>query len=154
MAACAVILSTAKNLFAPGGRHGSPRPPPYDVGCRHSVPAGTVNSRYTRSVPKIRILPLDIIIDADEGATVMGAAQALGYYWPTTCGGEGRCTTCACEVIEGREALSEIGRSERNSLVTERGEGVLETNVRLACQARIHGDVSVTVKKPGVRPPL
>ena len=105
-------------------------------------------------MPKIHLLPLNVVIDAADGATVMGAAQALGYYWPTTCGGEGRCTTCACEIVEGAGALTEMGRSERNSLVDERGEGVLRTPVRLACQARIHGDVTVTVKKPGVRPPL
>ncbi len=104
-------------------------------------------------MPKIHLLPLDVVIEAGEDATVMGAAQALGYYWPTTCGGEGRCTTCACEVIEHPEALSGMGRSERNSLVLERGEGVLEAPLRLACQARIRGDVTVTVRKSGVRPP-
>lgn len=102
-------------------------------------------------MPKIHLLPLDVQIEAGDGDTVMGAAQALGYYWPTTCGGEGRCTTCACDVVEHAEALSEMGRSERNSLVAERGEGVLLTAVRLACQARLHGDV--TVRKIGVRAP-
>ena len=109
-------------------------------------------------MPKIHMLPLDVVIDAADDATVMGAAQALGYYWPTTCGGEGRCTTCACDVLEGADALSEMGRSERNSLVDERGEGVLNTAVRLACQARIRSgagsDMIVTVRKPGVRPPV
>jgi 2Fe-2S ferredoxin len=105
-------------------------------------------------MPKIRLLPLDIVIAADDDATVMGAAQAHGYYWPTTCGGEGRCTTCACEVVEHAEALSPMGRAERASLVNERGEGVLRTPVRLACQARVRGDVTVTVRKAGVRPPL
>jgi 2Fe-2S ferredoxin len=105
-------------------------------------------------MPRIRILPLDVEIEAADDATVMGAAQALGYYWPTTCGGEGRCTTCACEVVEHAEALSEMGRSERTTLVFERGEGVLGTPVRLACQARIRGDLTVTVQKFGVRPPL
>ncbi len=107
-------------------------------------------------MPKIHLLPLDVVIDAGDDATVMGAAQAAGYYWPTTCGGEGRCTTCACDVIEGAQALSEMGRSERNSLVDERGESVLRTSVRLACQARIRGgsaDTIVTVRKAGVRPP-
>jgi 2Fe-2S ferredoxin len=105
-------------------------------------------------MPKIRVLPLDVVIEAGEDATLMGAAQVLGYYWPTTCGGEGRCTTCACEVLEHAEALSPMGRAERASLVSERGEGVVRTAVRLACQAHIHGDVTVTVKKPGVLPPL
>jgi 2Fe-2S ferredoxin len=103
---------------------------------------------------KIRILPLDVELEAAEGATLMGTAQALGFYWPTTCGGEGRCTTCACVVIEGAEALSQMGRSEQQSLVYERGEGVLDTGVRLACQARTHGDGLVIVRKPGVRRPL
>jgi 2Fe-2S ferredoxin len=105
------------------------------------------------AMPKIRILPLDIEIEARPDATVMGAAQDLGYYWPTTCGGEGRCTTCACEVIEGASLLSGMGRAERRSLVDERGESVLRTNVRLACQARIVGDGTIVVNKPGVREP-
>jgi 2Fe-2S ferredoxin len=105
-------------------------------------------------MPKVHVLPLDVVIDVDDGATVMGAAQALGYYWPTTCGGEGRCTTCACEIVDHAEALSVMGRSERNSLVDERGESVLATGVRLACQVRVHGDATVTIRKFGVRPPM
>src|SRR5438552_2704925 len=104
-------------------------------------------------MPKIRILPIDIEVEAGEGATVMGAATALGYYWPTTCGGEGRCTTCACEVLDGASLLAPRGRSEEKSLVEERGEGVLTTAVRLACQARLQGEGIVTVRKPGVRLP-
>ncbi len=105
---------------------------------------------------EIRILPLDVVIEAADDATVMGAAQALGYYWPTTCGGEGRCTTCACEIVEGAASLTPMGRAEERSLVYERGEGVLKTPVRLACQVRVIGGrgITVTVRKPGVRPPL
>jgi 2Fe-2S ferredoxin len=103
---------------------------------------------------RIRILPLDVEIDAPADATVMGAAQALGYYWPTTCGGEGRCTTCACEVTEGAAALEPMGRAEQRTLVEERGPRVLDSPVRLACQARVRAaDARIIVKKPGVRPP-
>ena len=102
---------------------------------------------------RIRILPLDAWIDAAPDATIMGAAQALGYYWPTTCGGEGRCTTCACDVLEGAGLLSEMGRSERKALVAERGEGVLRTAVRLACQCRVAAEGEIVVRKPGVRSP-
>lgn len=102
---------------------------------------------------RIRVLPLDAEIEAAAGETVMGAAQAAGYYWPTTCGGEGRCTTCACEVVEGAALLQERGRAERRALVEERGEAVLATNVRLACQARLEADGTVVVRKPGVRAP-
>jgi 2Fe-2S ferredoxin len=102
-------------------------------------------------MPRIRIMPLGVEIEAPDGATVMGAAQALGYYWPTTCGGEGRCTTCACEVVTGMDSLSPMGRAEERTLVAERGPAVLRGPTRLACQARLAGDV--TVSKPGVRPP-
>jgi len=103
-------------------------------------------------MPKITILPLNLQIEAPPDATIMAAAQDQGYYWPTTCGGEGRCTTCACVVVEGGDRLSEMGRSERKVLVEERGERVLSTGVRLACQARVHGDV--VVEKIGVRLPF
>lgn len=104
-------------------------------------------------MPRIRILPLGAEIEAGDGVTIMGAAQALGYYWPTTCGGEGRCTTCACEVVEGAASLSPMGRSEEQTLVDERGPAVLRTTVRLACQARVTGESEIVVKRPGVRPP-
>ncbi|OGO51187.1 MAG: hypothetical protein A2148_08945 [Chloroflexi bacterium RBG_16_68_14] len=104
-------------------------------------------------MPKLTIRPLNVEIEAPEGATIMAAAQAQGYYWPTTCGGEGRCTTCACLVLRGMEHLSPRGRTEERVLVEERGRQVLEQPVRLACQARVHGG-DVDVEKPGVRLPF
>ena len=101
----------------------------------------------------IRILPLDVELESGEDATIMGAAQALGYYWPTTCNGEARCTTCACEVVEGAALLTAMGRAEEKALVAERGPAVLGTKVRLACQAHVRGAGVVVVRKAGVRPP-
>jgi 2Fe-2S ferredoxin len=101
----------------------------------------------------IRLLPLDVLIEAAPGETVMGAAQRAGYYWPTTCGGEGRCTTCACEVLEGAAQLSELGRGERATLTEERGPSVVAAGIRLACQVRVTGDGAIIVRKAGIRPP-
>lgn len=103
-------------------------------------------------MPNVHLLPLDVTFEAPEGATIMDAARSAGYYWPTTCGGEARCTTCLCEVQGGLEALSPMGRNERRAIVAERGEQALERPFRLACQARVSGDVRVY--KDGVRPPL
>lgn len=116
----------------------------------------TLRSAYNEEMTRIRILPLEIEVEAKDGATLMGAAQEAGYYWPTTCNGEGRCTTCACDVIEGAPSLDAMGRAERKSLVYERGEAVLATAVRLACQARLRPGASGTiiVRKAGVRPPV
>src|SRR5438034_9943739 len=101
-----------------------------------------------RLMPRIRVLPLDVEIDANEGQTVMGAAEGAGYYWPTTCGGEARCTTCACEVVDGADALTSMGRAERRALVAERGGSVLAMPVRPASQACFTGAVGRTGERP------
>jgi 2Fe-2S ferredoxin len=102
-------------------------------------------------MPKITLLPLDKVIEASEGETIMDAAWNEGLYWPTTCGGQGICTSCACTVDDGAENLDEMGRSERRTIASELGEATAQSGrTRLACQARIHGDVTVT--KRGVRP--
>jgi 2Fe-2S ferredoxin len=102
-------------------------------------------------VPKVTIQPLNRTIEAREGETIMDAAWADGLYWPTTCGGEGICTSCACFILEGAENLDPLGRSERKTLSGERSEAALrDGKLRLACQARLRGDI--VVKKPGVRP--
>jgi 2Fe-2S ferredoxin len=98
---------------------------------------------------KLHILPLDRVIDAADGASIMEAANASGLYWPTTCGGQGECTTCAGLIVTGGESLSEMGRSEKRSLLENRGAAVLSRPIRLCCQARVYGDVQV--EKPGVR---
>jgi 2Fe-2S ferredoxin len=102
-------------------------------------------------MPRITIRPLNVELEAPEGETIMATAQKAGYYWPTTCGGEGRCTTCACVVLDGLDRLSERGRFEAKVLTEERGSMVLEKPIRLACQAHVYGDV--TVEKTGVRRP-
>lgn len=103
-------------------------------------------------MPRVTIQPLDIVIEADEGVTIMEAAHAQGYYWPTTCGGQGICTSCMCTINSGAENLDQIGRSETRTLTQEMSidaEALKARGLRLACQARVHGDVVVT--KRGVR---
>jgi len=87
------------------------------------------------------------------GETLMGTARSLGYYWPTTCGGQGVCTTCLTEVTSGAELLAEMSRSERKTLAAERGEAILARPVRLACQAAVLREGEIVVTKTGVRAP-
>ncbi len=101
-------------------------------------------------MPRITVFPIQRVVEAHEGETIMGAAQAAGLYWPTTCGGQGICTSCACTVEAGAENLEAMGRSELKTLAEEMGEATVRARAfRLACQARVHGDV--TVMKRGVR---
>ncbi len=100
---------------------------------------------------KITILPLGLDIEATEGSTIMEAAWAHGLYWPTTCGGQGICTSCTCTIDAGETNLQPMGRGEHKTLATEFSEASIKRQgLRLACQARVYGDV--TVHKRGVRP--
>jgi hypothetical protein len=55
------------------------------------------------------------------------------------------------EVVSGIARLSRMGRYERQNLVRQRGAASIEDpRLRLACQARVHGDV--VVYKRGVLP--
>lgn len=104
-------------------------------------------------MPRITIQPLNETIEADDGVTIMEAAHAHGLYWPTTCGGQGICTSCMCKIDEGAENLDAMGRSEAKTLAEEMGAdeaALAKRGIRLACQTRVHGDVTVT--KRGVRP--
>jgi 2Fe-2S ferredoxin len=99
----------------------------------------------------VRVLPAEIEFEVAEGQTVMGAAQANGLYWPTTCGGQGICTTCLSEVVSGAQSLTEMGRYERRVLQAERGPAILNRPMRLACQATCKGTGTVELRKNGVR---
>jgi 2Fe-2S ferredoxin len=103
-------------------------------------------------MPKVTVTPANLEFDVAAGQTLMGAAQAQGLYWPTTCGGQGICTTCLSEVVSGAASLSEMGRYERRVLQTERGPAVLKRPVRLACQTTVCGPGPIVVNKQGVRP--
>ena len=99
----------------------------------------------------VTVLPSNIQFEAAAGETIMGAALARGLYWPTTCGGQGICTTCLSEIVSGSESLVEMGRSERKTLVAERGPEILARTMRLACQTAVLGSGTIAVSKPGVR---
>lgn len=102
-------------------------------------------------MPRIRVEPLGIEVDASRGETVLDAVASRGYYWPVGCAKNGECTNCAMEVVSGVGRLSSMGRYERQNLVRQRGpRGAENPRLRLACQARIEGDV--VVYKRGVLP--
>jgi 2Fe-2S ferredoxin len=97
------------------------------------------------------VLPDGITFEAEDGQTIMDAAHEAGLFWPTTCGGQGICTTCSCVIESGAQNLDALGRSELRTLTSDLSEATVKARrIRLACQARVYGDVSVT--KRGVRP--
>ncbi len=61
--------------------------------------------------------------------------------WMHACGGKGRCTTCKVIIKEGKDHLQPMTIAENRY----REMGALKPGERLACQARINGDVSLIV---------
>ena len=94
---------------------------------------------------------MGIEVETRPGETVMDAVCAEGYFWPVGCAKNGECTNCAMVVVSGLGRLSVMGRYERSNLIRQRGARSIEDpRLRLACQARVHGDV--VVYKRGVAP--
>ncbi len=99
---------------------------------------------------KVHVEPAGVDIDVGEGESVMHAAERQGYRWPTVCHGQAVCTTCFFEVVEGAEHLAPAQPLERGALAGSPLTQAAAGDVRLACQARVTGPV--TVRKRGVRP--
>src|SRR2546425_3844427 len=90
-------------------------------------------------VPNIKILPLDRVIEAADGLTIMEAAHEHGLYWPTTCGGEGICPSFACPIDEGEANPQPPWRGELKKLAAGLGEAAVRApGPRLARPRRGH----------------
>jgi 2Fe-2S ferredoxin len=96
----------------------------------------------------IRVEPSGVELEVGQPITIMAAANEAGYRWPTVCGGQGSCVTCFVRVLAGPGHLSAPSLTEIEGLAklqVAHGDEV----IRLACQARVEGDVIVF--KRGVR---
>jgi ferredoxin, 2Fe-2S len=99
----------------------------------------------------VTVQPSGIQVGAQFDEPVMAAAVRAGYAWPTICGGHGECHACFTMVVTGAENLSPMLPYEAEGVAQVAGNGRQSGDpVRLACQARVRGDV--TVFKRGVRP--
>jgi 2Fe-2S ferredoxin len=100
---------------------------------------------------RVEVLPAGIVLDVLPDETIMAAAQRLGYWWPTTCGGAAECGLCAFVPESGAEHLSPMMPEEEGMLaIIAPTLGKAGRDARLACQTQVFGDV-VLVKR-GVRP--
>jgi 2Fe-2S ferredoxin len=97
----------------------------------------------------VRVLPAGHEFRGERDETIYEAAARAGLRWPTICEGEGICGTCHFVVVENAENLSAMDSHESEALRGFRRYAGDRTDERLACQARLHGDV--TVLRKGVR---
>ena len=80
-------------------------------------------------------------IACDTTHHVLKYIQLANIDWLQACGGKGRCTTCAMHVVHGSENLTPPTNFEQKQHELKR----LRPTERLACQCKLHGNVSVEV---------
>lgn len=76
-----------------------------------------------------------------QGVSLLEAARKAGVILPTRCGGKAGCLMCKVNVDkENLDALRPPGDNERRKLGS-----MLESGTRLACQAVVLNDLTVSV---------
>ena len=89
---------------------------------------------------------VDIIINDDPsrslkvqtGSTVLSALSSQNVYLPSACGGQGTCSQCKCQVIEGG---GEILTTEK-TYINRKDQ---RNHWRLGCQVKIRNDMKIKV---------
>ena len=83
-------------------------------------------------------------VSVPRGLTILEASRVAGVPHAAVCGGRGRCSTCRVRVGEGAQRLPPPDIEERRVLARIGAPA----DVRLACQARLTGDLALTPLMP------
>jgi ferredoxin len=90
-------------------------------------------------MPTVQFLQDDLTVTVAEGSNLGDVATDANALIPFSCR-DGTCGTCIIEIKRGRNHLTEPTEKEKVTLAIYGGE---EGKHRLACQCRVHGDVTV-----------
>ena len=101
-----------------------------------SHPRDTSSAR----MPTVRFAPLGLEGSSFEDETILDVARRASAPIGNSCGGVGWCARCRVRVVVGAENLSEVTSVER----VKGSELAFAHDERLACQAAVKGDVTVT----------
>ncbi len=91
---------------------------------------------------KLHFLPEARTVEAETGTTILDAALEADIDIYHDCGGNGACSTCHIQVLEGMETLNDKTEDELDLL------GDLENcneSSRLACQCQVNGDLIIEI---------
>jgi uncharacterized 2Fe-2S/4Fe-4S cluster protein (DUF4445 family) len=89
-------------------------------------------------VHRVRFQPFGREVRVLDGQTILDAARAAGIEMNSPCGGKGTCGGCRVEITQGTPPAD--GASLERLTAEE-----LHRNVRLACQVRVTGDMTVVI---------
>lgn len=92
---------------------------------------------------RIRVIPLEKIVEGQEGETLFSVLQREGIPLESYCGGMGSCGKCVVRILEGKVAPP-------TALEEEHLGGREKAGFRLACQVVVLGDMSCDVS-PSLR---
>ena len=91
-------------------------------------------------MPTVRFAPLGLEGSAFADETILDIARRAGAPIGNSCGGIGWCARCRVRIVAGAENLGGTTFAERE----KGGENEFGCDERLACQATVKGDVTVT----------
>jgi ferredoxin len=94
---------------------------------------------------KVKVTINGISGEVDTGKTLLEAADDIGAGLMHLCFGNGLCSTCRVEIVDGEKSLSPKEIKERICLDYR---FCFDPNTRLACQAKVQGPVEVAAPKP------
>ena len=94
-------------------------------------------------MPAITIVRDDgpLVVECRDGDSLFDAGARVGAAIDTACVGKGTCGLCRVKIVTGAEHLTPYSDEERKHL----GNVYHITKVRLACRARVSGDVTIQV---------
>jgi uncharacterized 2Fe-2S/4Fe-4S cluster protein (DUF4445 family) len=88
--------------------------------------------------------PSGLRVECADGESVFEVGRRAGVDISTACVGKATCGLCRVKVLAGEGWLSPLNAAEKKHL----GNVYFITKVRLACQSRVSGDVTVELPPP------
>jgi 2Fe-2S ferredoxin len=92
-------------------------------------------------VPRVSFQPSGRTVEVPAGSTLLDAAVSAGLPIARACGADGLCGRCGLRILAGAETGIGV---ESDLEAAARRRNRLDPTLRLACRARVHGDVEVT----------
>lgn len=99
-----------------------------------------VKPKNTISRYRLTLLPMGILLQGDEGQTIMEVLAGSDIPMRSDCGGQGKCGKC---LLSAGPAANLSPPTDVEIRLSEKNE--MASTTRLACQARIYGDIIVTL---------
>ena len=93
------------------------------------------------SIP-LTILPGQLALHVEPGATILKSAHAAGVDITATCGGRGRCTSCRVKFVSGTIPPPTIMDA------LQLGDALVREGYRLSCQCHVTEPITVQVAPP------